>query len=492
MISARLRRDAHLTFMSLIAALALAGCDRAASDGAAPAREDAALPNIVLVTLDTTRADHLGAYGYFRSTSPRFDAFAAESLLFERLIVPMATTLPSHLSIFTSSHPLVHGVLANTTQGGARFVPAPGLESFTSAAKAAGYATGAFVSAAPLKRGSGIEVGFDVFDDPEDKTRRGDATADAALAWLASLESGAPYFLWIHFFDAHYPIEVPPAYAKRFESDEALDRFIGERKIHATALRPLVGVVDDARIVTNAYDGALAYQDAQLGRVLDALRAHDRGRAWERTAVVVVGDHGEGLNQHGEAAHGGTWHEQLHAPLAMRIPGEAPRRVDAALTSSDVLPTLLPRLRASVFDGYLASALGSDALAAERDDAPILSQDTGRERDVPFKYALNHQGFKYFRIEHDDGRVEEQLYDLGADPFELRDVSSTFDEVLTSMRERTLREIEALRERGVALRGDAPEFQQGDVDAKLLAELCALGYVEPERCAELEAAPSED
>ncbi|MCA9511551.1 MAG: sulfatase-like hydrolase/transferase [Myxococcales bacterium] len=480
-IAASARSGSRAALGAIAAATLAIACGDAASP---PGDASAALPDIVLVTLDTTRADHLGAYGYFRPTSPRFDAFAAESIVFDQLVVPMATTLPSHLSILTSSHPLVHGVLANTTQGGERFVPAPGLESFAVAARAAGYATGGFVSAAVLKRGTGIEEGFDVFDQPEDKSRRGDGTADAAIAWLASLDDAKPYFLWVHFYDAHYPFDVPDSFATRFHSDADLDHFIRERAIHPTATRPLVGQVDDARVVANEYDRAVAFQDVQLGRVLDAVRGAS-GRGGRRAAAVVVtGDHGEGLCQHGEAAHGSTWAEQLHAPLAMRIPGESPRRESALLTSSDILTTLLPRLGTDAFDAYLAAALGHDALAAQGASPPVLSQDTGRSREVPFKYALTHDGFKYFRIEYDDGRVEERLYDLGVDPFELRDVSSTFDEVLARMRERTLAEIATRLERAKQLRGDAPRTEAGAVDEKLLSELCALGYIEAERCAD--------
>jgi arylsulfatase A-like enzyme len=445
-------------------------------------------PNLVLVTLDTTRADHLGTYGYFRNTSPSFDEFAAEAVVFERLIVPMATTLPSHLSILTSSHPLEHGVLANTTQGGARFVPAPGLTSLAVAAQAAGYATGAFVSAAPLKAGSGIEVGFDTFNQPEDKNRLGERTTLAALEWLETLDSDQPYFLWVHFYDAHFPFEAPEPYAGTFGSDAELESFISERRIHRSAARPLVGVVDDARQVANAYDDELLYQDAQFAAVLGAVREHAGEEGWARTAVVVTGDHGEGLCQHGEAAHGSTWDEQLNAPLVIRVPGQEPRREGVVLTSSDIFPTTLSMLgsRASVdisaFAKYRESALGHDVLAEAFEGAPVLSQDTGRTRGVPFKYALTYGGFKYFRIENDDGSVDERLFDLGVDPHELRDASGSLEEMLEEMRGRTNTAIAERLARGATLRGDASAVAD-EADPGLLTELCALGYIEPERCA---------
>jgi len=472
------------SLMLAVAVSAVAGCGERVSEAPGAAR-----PNVVLITLDTTRADHLGTYGYFRDTSPRFDAFAAEAITFDRLIVPIATTLPSHLSILTSSHPLEHGVLANATQGGRRFVPAPELVSFAMVARDAGHATAAFVSAAPLKRGSGIEVGFETFDQPEDKQRAGEHTVSAAIGWLESLAAGQPFFLWVHLYDAHFPFEPLPPYRGRFQLDGALEAFIDERGIHATAPRALVGVFDTARSTTNDYDGELLYQDFQLGRLLDALRAHGDG-AWERTAVVIAGDHGEGLCQHGEAAHGSTWMEQLRAPLVIRIPGEPPRRVDTLLTSADILTSLLPRLDGAEFDEFLDKALGRDVLAPDFRADPILSQDTGRERDEPFKYALTGERFKYFRIEHGDGRFEERLFDLQVDPHELRDISQTHTEVLESLRESTLELIASGRARGRQLRRGAAEVDDGGLGPQQLRELCALGYLEPERCSELEAPAS--
>ena len=487
-----------LALLPLALLLPAAGCsdsrdareDAPAEASAAAPRDDR--PNIVLVTLDTTRADRLGVYGYFRDTSPRLDAFAADALVFDRLIVPMATTLPSHLSILTSSHPLEHGVLANTTQGGKRFVPAPGLESLVQVAQAAGYATGGFVSAAPLKRGSGIEVGFDAFDEPVDRNRVGGETADAALAWIEGLDGAQPYFLWVHFYDAHYPFEAPEPWAGTFTTDEGLEQYLDERWFQPTALRPLVQEVDEVREVNNAYDDELLYQDAQLGRVLDAVSGFDEGRAWDRTIVIVTGDHGEGLCQHGEAAHGSTWDEQLNAPLVVRIPGVPASRHRALLTSSDILPTVLERVRSrtafdvSAFDGFAEDALGRDVLAPGGSAHVVLSQDTGRERDVPFKYALTSESFKYFRVEHPDGRIEERLFDLGVDPYELRNVSETLREVRDEMRDRTTSLIAERSERGASLRGDAAEVVD-EADPQLLRELCALGYIEVERCEALAA-----
>lgn len=456
----------------LLAPCLLAGC-LPIGCGGEPTPPDGA-PHIVLVTLDTTRADRLGAYGYQRDTSPVFDALAEDSLLFERAIVPMATTLPTHVSILTATHPLEHGVLANSTQGGRRFVPSATLHSFAALARDAGWATAAFVSAAPLKRGSGVEAGFETFDEPADKHRSGEATTDAAIAWLDAHRQ-RPFFLWVHYYDAHWPFEPPPPYDTMFEVDDALESWLAARRFTPRVFRPLPNSYDEAPSTNNAYDGELRYQDAQLGRLLSALR--QRG-LWERTALIVAGDHGESLCQHGEAAHGGTWDEQLHAPLLLRVPGGPARRIASPVSVYDALPTLLGLLDVPVLSELLAQASGRDALATERAPLPVLSQDTGRLRDAPYRHALTTARWKYFRIEGQDGSVSELLFDLANDPFELRDLSAERPEVTQRFRAALSAELAARTARGELLRGgEAPRTREED--PAVIEQLRALGYLEP-------------
>ena len=432
-------------------------------------------PNIVFVTLDTTRADHLGLYGYFRDTSPALDAFGRRAIVFERSIVPMATTLPTHTSLFTSTQPLEHGVLANTTQGGSRFVPSARLRTFAQVAGAAGWRTAAFVSSAVLKRGSGIESGFAHFDAPTRAERDAEATTRAALAWLESTREG-PFLLWVHYFDAHWPYAPPPAYAAMFATSRELEDAIAARGIPRTVLRPLAYQSEETRVSINLYDGELRFQDDQLARLLAALEARPD---WGRTVVVIAGDHGEGLGQHGEAAHGGTWEEQLHAPLLMRIPGEAPRRVDTLVTAVDVIPTLLGRLPASPLGELLPQASGRDVLASGARSLPVFSQDTGRERNATEqRYALTTDRWKFFRVEQGDGSVRHQLFDRSSDPFELSDVSAGHPEVTEPLAAALQLTLAAQREKGSALHdGQAPATTPSDPE--LLEQLRALGYLEP-------------
>jgi arylsulfatase A-like enzyme len=431
-----------LRWLAAAACLGLAACG---------ARDDASdLPNIVLVTLDTTRADHLGLYGYFRDTSPRIDAFAEQALVFERAIVPMATTLPTHVSILTATYPLEHGVMANLEHDGRRFVSSPGVRSFAEASRAAGYRTAAFVSAAPLKRGSGVEAGFDAQRDD-------------------------PFFLWVHYYDAHWPFMAPDNFTNLFRSDAELERWLTERRFSAGTHRPGVGP-EETRATLDAYDAELRFQDTHVGRLLDALAARDD---WSRTAVVLAGDHGEGLSQHDHAAHGGTWNEQLHAPLLMRVPGEAPRRIAKPVSTVDALPTLLGRLELPGFASFLDQTSGRDVLLGAEAGDPVFSQDVGRKRGSPgYRYALTTARWKYFR--HENGAPpREELYDRDADPFELTDVSREHEDVLAALRGELTARLEAQRARATQLRGsEAPRTRAAD--PAIQEQLRALGYLEDE------------
>ena len=432
-------------------------------------------PNIVIVTLDTTRADHLGLYGYPRDTSPMLDRFAEQAIVFDRAIVPMATTLPTHTSLFTATQPLEHGVLANSTQGGRRFVSAPQLRLFAELARAAGWQTAAFVSGLPLKRGSGLEQGFESFDEPGGKERRAGATTSAAIDWLAA-KPRAPFLLWVHYFDAHWPYDPPVPYDTRFTTDATIEAVLSARQVPETVSRPNVDGSELTRHSINRYDGELRYQDEQLGVLLSALAA--RGD-WSRTAVLIMGDHGEGLGQHGEAAHGGIWDEQLHVPLVMRVPGERPRRVTSPIAAVDVIPTLLGRLEAPQLVVLLDQASGQDRLRNETTSQPeILSQDTGRSRGVHEKRsAITTERWKLLHTQRDSGSERVQLYDLRADPYELNDVAGAHPEVVRQLGAARDKSLAAQRQKGAALlAGTAPKITAPDAD--LLEQLRALGYVE--------------
>jgi arylsulfatase A-like enzyme len=448
--------------LALLGALATPGCG-APTDAPAP-------PNVVLVTLDTLRADHLGLYGYFRDTSPNLDRLAAESIVFERCLAPAAVTLPSHLSLLTATHPLEHGVFGNLAHGARSFAVSPRLRSFAEFLGEQGYARAAFVSAAPLKQWSGIQRGFDPYDVPSGRTRRADETTTRAIAWLAR-PAPEPFLLWIHYFDPHHPYEPPPGFAERFAADAAAaERHLAELRVpllaHTTRGDPV-----HTREALDAYDGEVLFTDREIGRLLEALRARD---LLERSALVVVGDHGEGLGQHGVTWHGGVWDEHLRVPLLMRVPGQAPRRVEALASIEDVLPTLLAMLEIPSAEEFLAQASGVDALAAGTGERSLLAQSSlrvereGHERS----YALTTRRWKLIAAPGD----EPQLYDHERDPHELEGVADAHPDVVRALAAELERRVAELERRGRGLRSES----QPPLDPAAVEELRALGYVEEE------------
>ena len=313
-------RNARRALAAVVLALCSAGCGgRPAPRGAqgpfgVPGPGSASGFNVLLVTLDTTRADHLGCYGFAPAQTPVLDELAAQGVRYAWAFTAAPVTLPAHATILTGLLPGRHGVRNNAEYRLGSSVP-----TLATRLDAAGYDTAAFVSSFVLDARFGLGRGFAAYDDEVETTRgsafaagnnerRADATTDAALAWLAR-ERRKPFFAWVHYFDAHAPYSPPPPVDERF------------------ADRP--------------YDGEIAFVDAQLGRLLGGL-----GAARERTLVVVVGDHGESLGEHGEATHGVFVYDAvMRVPLLVSAPGLLePRVVQGLVATADLTPTLLDLL----------------------------------------------------------------------------------------------------------------------------------------------------
>jgi len=262
-------------------------------------------PDILLITLDTTRADHLGAYGDARARTPNLDRLAAGGVLFERAITAAPLTLPAHASLLTARYPFAHGVRNN-----GNFTLDAAAPTLATALHDAGYRTGAFVSAFVLDRRYGLARGFDRYDDRLELERRGGDTAAALDRWLAETAGDPrPFFAWLHLYDPHDPYDPPAPFAAAF------------------ADRP--------------YDGEIAYDDEVVGGVLARLGAREpRDRP---TIVAVAGDHGESLGEHGEATHGLFVYEAaIRIPMILRGPHlAAGARVPALVRTIDLAPTLL-------------------------------------------------------------------------------------------------------------------------------------------------------
>ncbi len=342
-------------------------------------------PNLLLVTIDTLRADHVGAYGYAQATTPVLDGLARRGARFDAVQAAAPLTGPSHATILTGQYPPVHGLRDN-----ARFTIDEKATTLAERLKRAGWRTAAFVAAYPVAAAFGFGRGFDTFSEGLSEAkpgyvaeRRGDAVADAAIAWLRSPASaGGPFFAWVHFYDPHAPYEPPESYRGRFAS---------------------------------AYDGEVAFADAQLGRVLDELRASGREAD---TVVLALSDHGEGLGDHGEATHGLLLYEStLRVPFVAAGPGVRPDVVVRQRVGTvDVVPTALALLGLPAAANLPGHSLG-----------PLMA---GRALDRQALYAeslygrLNCRWAALRAFTDGDSKLvtggSPELFDLASDPREER------------------------------------------------------------------------
>lgn len=342
-------------------AIALTAPAAPAARAASPVR-----PNVILVTIDTLRADHVSAYGYGRPTTPNLDRIAREGVLFENVYATANSTNPSHVSIFTGTWVSTHRV-SNTPAA-----LAPGtVPTLAARLHDHGYRTGAVVSAVHLNAASsGLGPGFDEYiDTPRNSTERGAQESVAlARAWVGE-HAGQPFFLWLHLFDAHALYNPPPPFDSRFAArpsarlDVILQRLTREEffartpvpgaereKLRGLFAAPYLDSIifngigltaEEVEYLVALYDGEIAYADAQLGRLFADL---DRLKIAGDTLLVLTADHGEALGEHGVYSDHRTLYEEiLRVPLILRWPGRlaAGRRVSDIARTVDIAPTVL-------------------------------------------------------------------------------------------------------------------------------------------------------
>lgn len=420
--------------------------------------------NILLISMDTTRADHFAALGYPRVTAPHLEALAERSIVFEQAFAPSPVTLPSHVSILTGTGPTEHGVLTNVLRGGERFIPSKKLTSFAVYAEDVGYDTAGFISGAPIRARMGTGSGFMHWNEmlEGEKERRAEGTVDAFLEWWRGRES-APFFAFVHFYDPHTPYKAPADYPALYSDVSDLTDWAKERKVAARSrLRHGSGALVSSRKSINEYDREIHYMDSQIKRIFDAL---SQSGDFEETIIVVTADHGEGLGQHGAAGHGGlVWNEQLHVPLFIYSAEHEARRVKQRMWTPDIFPTVLGLVELPREDIWLAQVSGGDVLKGR--GAAVFAECVEGRR------ALFREEWKYHRWK--DG--PELLFNLDADPHELADLSDSEPEMLASMRV-------AFDERVAIQQARAELFDSGaremlpEEEVQLLRE---LGYLDDE------------
>jgi len=298
----------HQRFLLYLFFLLLPGLGALSIPAPAAGGESAPPPNVLLITIDTLRADRLGSYGARQPATPNLDRLAERGVLFSRAFAVTPSTLPSHTNILLGTTPLFHGVHDNS-----HTVVAEEFLTLAEHLRKHGYTTGAFVGAFPLDSRFGLSQGFETYDDDYQALsshkfaygeRKAEEVVDRALTWLE--ERRSPWFIWIHCFDPHHPYTPPEPFRSRY--------------------------------APNLYDGEVAYVDTSLGVLFDYLHAKDLLR---RTVVVFTADHGESLGQHGEMNHGFfAYNTALWVPLVITAPGFNPARVEQTVSHLDIFPTL--------------------------------------------------------------------------------------------------------------------------------------------------------
>lgn len=367
-----------------------------------------ARPNLLLITIDTLRADRLGSYGYKPARTPILDALAREGVRFERAFSPVPLTLPAHASILTGVYPSFHGVRDNSG-----FVLSPEHTTLAEILKKAGYQTAAFVGAFVLDSKFGLDQGFDYYHDNFDLSRyenispgyiqrTGDEVVRETTGWLESqVKNKRPFFVWTHLYDPHDPYTPPEPYRSQHPG--------------------------------SPYDGEIEFTDFNVGALLRWLRQNG---VYDDTLVVVVGDHGESLGEHGESKHGFfLYNAALHVPLIFKLPGGkyAGRAIADSVSSVDIFSSIL-----QVFDlgrTEMQKAQGKGFLSLILGKNPSYRAELYAETYYPrlqFGWseirAVITNKYKYLLL------PEPELYDLEQDFVEKNDLASDRSVVANQMR----------------------------------------------------------
>src|SRR5437870_4063101 len=394
--------------------------------------------NVVIVTIDTLRADHLGCYGYKHIRTPNIDALAADGVRFERAYTPVPVTLPAHTAIFTGGYPMLSGIhdfSANKLN--------PQQPTLASALKEHAYSTAAIIGSAVLDSRFGLNHGFDFYYDHfdfnrlletnlDEMERPGNVVADVALDWL-SKNYQKKFFLWMHLYDPHYPYRPPAPYSKEYKD------------------RP--------------YDGEIAFADAQVGRLIEFLK--NKG-LYQNTLIILSGDHDESLGEHGEKTHGFfIYNATLHVPLIIHLPGGMHAKTVAnPVNLADLMPTVLDALNIQIPAQVQGQSLLPLMSPKKEDNARSLYAETFLPR-----LHFNWSELRGVETEtyHFIDAPKPELYDLRKDPGETHNLFAEKKAVTEEMRVRLAKLIQQYTA-GQEL------AEKTGLDPALMERLKSLGY----------------
>ena len=414
--------------------------------GSARAVADSSPPNLLLITIDTLRADHLSCNGAQNVATPNLDRLAADGVNFTRARSPVPLTLPSHASILTGNYPPTHGIRDNASSR-----LAESQLTLSEALRSKGIETSAFVGSFVLDRRFGLDQGFDTYDDqvaaaPEElesleAERSADDVFSAFDEWFSARETSRPFFAWLHFYDPHAPYTPPEPFATKYRADP--------------------------------YAGEVAYVDAVIGRVIGRLEEED---LLQRTVMAVVGDHGEGLGEHGERTHSLLiYNSTLHVPMILFGPGpiEAGARVQSLVRTIDLAPTLLEL--AGHQQGFGEGQSLVPLIERGEEDSESREADLIDAAYSESLYAQRNLGWSSVRgLETGTHRLilgpDPELYDLLVDPEEQHDLAAARPELI--------KELNLLLDQ-VALEpvGERGESKTPAMDPETVEQLRSLGYL---------------
>jgi arylsulfatase A-like enzyme len=493
------REQHRLRVAALLVVVSLVGCGAPESESASGVPSGKGL-NVLLISIDTLRADHLGCYGYQRPTSPNIDAFAKESVRFDQAISQAPWTTPSHMTLMTSLYPSSHKLnrswsdyrLAALGNGRGRF-PVLARENVTLAEvlRGAGYETLALTGGATVSGALGFDHGFDEFVEAKVGSNfwgQFDFVWDQLRGWLDRPRTKS-FFLFWHTFQVHAPYQHPELASdlmtetQRAAMETVLSKAGSSDTIAAQEKFLAAQGLLNVEVTRALYDGGIHYVDAFIGRLFDDLK---RRGLYDRTLIVIVSDHGETFGEHGGRnffnAHGWAQYEELiHVPLVVRFPPLVgrPRAASRPVGLIDVAPTILELLGVDI-PGEMQGRSRSRLLVEDSEDLPwTVSEASASE---PAIKAWREDRYKYiatFGVGKDGdpsfipGPLQaEELYDLIADPGERRNLASAERELLELKRALLRRHFELL-----AKRPRAGNRAWMTPDSKLQEDLKALGYL---------------
>ena len=445
-----------------------------------PSQEEQANPSVLLVSIDTLRADRLGCYGYERDTSPNLDALADRGVVFENAFSTAPWTLPGHMSIFTSLYPSFHKLESTSRR------LSPNVPTLTESVKALGYRTSGFVMTVLLAKHWGFGRGFDFYYRHQEVVRAEKQTS-TAIDWLdwhlfqqRRKKEPEEFFLFVHYFDPHETYSPPEPFLSMYTGDYT-GTISPDDQVTKTFAERDFPTAEDHQYVLDLYDGEIRYTDRELGRLLDRLEAL---ALLDEMIVIVTSDHGEEFKEHGSMGHQSTVHrEQLQVPLIIVGPGlPTGARVDSQVSLVDVYPTLSGLLGADV----PKHAQGTDlrTLLAEPGKQKRVSQRT-KERYAelgplgetwePNLHKKSVRTDQYCLIEDFDSGSR-SLYDHRKDPLETVDLYAARR---NQPQVRALvRKLRAFMRAGRSFASGAAKQPSVELDENTRQQLKALGYLE--------------